>query len=127
MIRNFTDHAANERTFLAWVRTAIAIMAFGFLIERFDLVMRMMAKATGETGAPVHYNASNLMGLLFIIMGIAIMVAATLRYRKNGREIDLEAIEKVRGGRFDTTFAILLVMLCVAMCLFLFQAFSSFV
>jgi putative membrane protein len=36
MIRNFSDHAANERTFLAWVRTAIAVMAFGFLVERFD-------------------------------------------------------------------------------------------
>ena len=39
MIRNFSDHAANERTFLAWVRTAIAVMAFGFLVERFDLFL----------------------------------------------------------------------------------------
>ena len=31
MIERYSDHAANERTFLAWVRTAIAIMAFGFL------------------------------------------------------------------------------------------------
>src|SRR5215469_2800993 len=37
MIKRYSDHAANERTFLAWVRTAIAVMAFGFLIERFDL------------------------------------------------------------------------------------------
>jgi uncharacterized membrane protein YidH (DUF202 family) len=36
MIKRYSDHAANERTFLAWVRTAIAVMAFGFLIERFD-------------------------------------------------------------------------------------------
>ena len=33
MIRNFSDHTANERTFLAWVRTAIAVMAFGFLVD----------------------------------------------------------------------------------------------
>ena len=33
MIERFRDHAANERTFLAWVRTAIAMMAFGFLVE----------------------------------------------------------------------------------------------
>ena len=37
MIKRYSDHAANERTFLAWVRTAIAVMAFGFVIERFDL------------------------------------------------------------------------------------------
>jgi putative membrane protein len=37
MIKSYTDHAANERTYLAWVRTALAFMGFGLLIERFDL------------------------------------------------------------------------------------------
>ena len=41
MIKNYTDHSANERTFLAWVRTAIALMAFGFLLERFDLFLQV--------------------------------------------------------------------------------------
>ena len=40
MIKRYSDHAANERTFLAWVRTAIALMAFGFVIERFDLFLQ---------------------------------------------------------------------------------------
>lgn len=39
MIKNFSDHAANERTFLAWVRTGVAVIAFGFLVERFDLFL----------------------------------------------------------------------------------------
>jgi putative membrane protein len=43
MIRNFSDHSANERTFLAWVRTAIAVMAFGFLVEKFDLFLELAA------------------------------------------------------------------------------------
>src|SRR5882757_2869490 len=43
MIRNFSDHSANERTFLAWVRTAIAVMAFGFLVEKFDLFLEFAA------------------------------------------------------------------------------------
>ena len=37
MIRGYSDHAANERTFLAWLRTSIAVIAFGFVIERFGL------------------------------------------------------------------------------------------
>src|SRR5208282_5460252 len=41
MIRNFRDHSANERTFLAWVRTAIAVMAFGFIVEKFDLFLEL--------------------------------------------------------------------------------------
>ena len=41
MIERYSDHAANERTFLAWVRTAIAIMAFGFLVQKFDLFLKI--------------------------------------------------------------------------------------
>ena len=42
MIRSYTDHAANERTYLAWVRTALAFMGFGLLVERFDLFARAL-------------------------------------------------------------------------------------
>ena len=44
MIRGYSDHAANERTFLAWVRTAIAVMAFGFLVEKFDLFLEALLR-----------------------------------------------------------------------------------
>ncbi len=37
MIRDNADHAANERTFLAWLRTGMAVVAFGFVIEKFNL------------------------------------------------------------------------------------------
>jgi len=45
MIIHFSDHAANERTFLAWVRTAIAVMAFGFLVAKLDLFLRIAARS----------------------------------------------------------------------------------
>jgi uncharacterized membrane protein YidH (DUF202 family) len=45
MIERYTDHAANERTFLAWVRTSIAIMAFGFLVEKCDLFLEFASKS----------------------------------------------------------------------------------
>src|ERR1700730_9956383 len=45
MIRGYSDHAANERTFLAWVRTGIAVIAFGFVIEKFNLFVLTMANA----------------------------------------------------------------------------------
>ena len=43
MIKNFGDNSANERTFLAWVRTAIAVKAFGFIVEKFDLFLELAA------------------------------------------------------------------------------------
>jgi len=53
MIRDYTDHAANERTFLAWVRTGIAVLAFGFVIEKltcFWSPSRAPPRATRCTG-----------------------------------------------------------------------------
>ena len=44
MIKRYTDHSANERTYLAWIRTSIAIMAFGFLIEKFDLLFQIWVR-----------------------------------------------------------------------------------
>jgi putative membrane protein len=50
VIRGYSDHAANERTFFAWVRTGIAVIAFGFVIEKFNLFVRAMASsASTET------------------------------------------------------------------------------
>ena len=62
MIRGYADHAANERTFLAWVRTGIAVIVFGFVIEKFNLFLVAMASATAMEsgrarrwkGFPVH-------------------------------------------------------------------------
>ena len=51
MIRGYTDFAANERTFLAWVRTAIAVIALGFVIERFNLFLLVMVPRLEATGA----------------------------------------------------------------------------
>ena len=48
-IKNYTDHAANERTFLAWVRTAVAIIAFGFVVERFDLFLAVLVPSNAAT------------------------------------------------------------------------------
>ena len=43
MIRGYSDHAANERTFLAWLRTGIAVIAFGFVVEKFNLFVLTIA------------------------------------------------------------------------------------
>ena len=47
MIRDFANIAANERTFLAWVRTGIAVIALGFVIERFNLFLLAVAAGSG--------------------------------------------------------------------------------
>ena len=46
---NLREHQANERTFLAWLRTSIAIIAFGFVLERFSLFVKYLAPGSAAT------------------------------------------------------------------------------
>ena len=54
MVKHYNDHAANERSFLAWVRTSIAVMAFGFVIEPFDLFLRYAAPPVAQQQIAPH-------------------------------------------------------------------------
>jgi putative membrane protein len=122
MINRYSDHAANERTFLAWVRTAIAVVAFGFLIERFDLFLRFAARDVVHAAAPAHTNAANFIGILFVIIGLAMIVISAVRFFRTEKAID--APEEVRGprDRLDLTLSGLLALLGFALLLYLISA-----
>jgi putative membrane protein len=128
MIRHYSDHAANERTFLAWVRTAIAVMAFGFLIERFDLFLHYAVPAEARREIAPHGQVfANAAGLTFIVLGIAITVVAAIRFYKTAKEIDLETEVPNPGARFDLWLAALLSLLGVALFLYMARAVAPVV
>lgn len=76
----FRDHAANERTLLAWIRTGIALMAFGFAIARFGLFLREVAQAGHLPERSIRGLGSAWFGVSFVILGLVTNAAATLRY-----------------------------------------------
>jgi putative membrane protein len=121
MIKRYSDHAANERTFLAWVRTAIAVMAFGFVIERFDLFLRVMApQAALKQLAPHGQKFANAAGLTFIAIGVVMVVISGVRFVRTTKAIDLEETLPSPGERFDLALSALIGLLGVA--LFLYMA-----
>jgi putative membrane protein len=88
---------ANERTFLAWIRTSIAIMAFGFVMEKFALFVRQMGcflsqAATGGKVFPAavssSWSGSSIVGVGLIGLGAAMGLLAFIRYKKVEKEID---------------------------------------
>src|SRR3984957_20502435 len=94
MIEKYSDHAANERTFLAWVRTGIAIIAFGFVVEKFNLFVRTIVEANASDNATrlrlerfsdpfSHYD-----GLALIVIGTAIIILSLFRFVRASRMID---------------------------------------
>jgi inner membrane protein YidH len=123
MIKRYSDHAANERTFLAWVRTAIAVMAFGFVIERFDLFLQAVAPQLAQRQLSAHgQTLANLAGLAFIAIGVAMIVIAGLRFSRTAKDIDSEADVPSAGERFDLALAALIGLLGVALFLYLSRA-----
>ena len=80
------DHLANERTFLAWVRTSVAIVVFGFAIGRFAIALRQLARFQGQVSKST--GLSVWMGMISILGGVAMVVAGLLRYRKTRALLD---------------------------------------
>ena len=120
MIKRYTDHAANERTFLAWVRTSIAIMAFGFLVEKFDLFLEFASKSLAARVPSVGGQlVGNIAGLLLIVLGGATMILAIIRFRQTALDIDSEDTRPGTGDRMDVILAALLVILGVALFVYL--------
>jgi putative membrane protein len=123
MIERYSDHAANERTFLAWVRTAIAIMAFGFLVAKFDLFLRLEgATAAAQTAPGGRQYIGDVAGLLLILLGGAMMVFAAIRFRMTSRDIDAPDTRRGPGDRADFTLVALLVLLGAV--LFVYLAYT---
>lgn len=69
---------AAERTILAWIRTGLALMAFGFVIARFALVMQSLGVSTG----PFLVVKATILGVLLVCLGVATTAAAPHHYRK---------------------------------------------
>lgn len=85
------DHLANERTFLAWVRTSVAIVVFGFAIGRFAIAMRQLTEFQGDGSKTTGFSV--WMGMSSILAGVVMAVAGLARYRKTRAQLD--------EGRFE--------------------------
>ena len=85
------DHLANERTFLAWVRTGAAIVVFGFAIGRFSIAIRQLTALQGHglrtAGMSVWIGSGT------IAAGVAMVIAGLLRYRKTRAQLDAGAFQ----------------------------------
>lgn len=83
-------HMANERTFLAWIRTSIAIMAFGFVVEKFSLFVKQVGFYLGKEIAPPPWYSSYI-GIVLVSLGVLMGVLSFVRYKTVERQIDEDA------------------------------------
>ena len=116
------DHLANERTFLAWVRTSVAVVVFGFAIGRFAVAMRQLTAFQGP--APKAAGFSVWMGTISILAGVVMVVAGLSRYRKTRRQLDEGKFEP--AGFIVDLVTILTVLFGLALAGYLIYVGKSF-
>ena len=73
---------AAERTLLAWLRTGLTVMAFGFVIARFGLFLQIVALQAPGVLAHAHSGMSALFGVVLVGIGTAMVLTATVQHRK---------------------------------------------
>lgn len=81
------DHMANERTFLAWIRTSIGIMAFGFVVEKFALFVRQLGHFFSLKQTPSS-SESSIFGIVLVAIGALMGVFAFINYKRTERQIE---------------------------------------
>lgn len=82
-----SDHLANERTFLAWIRTSIAVMSLGFVVAKFSLWLRLLG-ARIQPQAPLRSTGTSLpLGVGMMAFGSVLAIAALMHYRAVNRAI----------------------------------------
>ena len=128
MIGGYSDHAANERTYLAWVRTGIAVIAFGFVIEKFNLFLLTVASA--GLGTEVHRSQLAALsgrigrydGLVLIFGGVGLVILATTRFVRITRLLDDSQTHTASSVRTELILSAALVIVVASYSVYL--AFS---
>jgi putative membrane protein len=85
------DHLANERTFLAWLRTGIATIVFGFAIGRFSIALREFLKFQGYSGTTP--GLTPWLGIASAVGGVLLIFVGLRRYRETKVQLDSDTFE----------------------------------
>jgi putative membrane protein len=125
MIRSYSDHAANERTFLAWIRTGIAVIAFGVVVEKLNLFVLAVA-STSSLDEKIRSQLERLSGplgrydgLALIVLGVVLIGLAAARFIRTARLIDDQATHSAGGVRAELILSTVLVLMVALLSIYL--------
>jgi len=93
-----SDYLANERTYLAWLRTGIAVIGLGFVVAKFALIARDLVPSAPETS----FHFSSYIGIILVLVGGAMELVALKRFSRNQ--------ERIRRGDYEPSRTIETIM-----------------
>jgi putative membrane protein len=112
-------YMAAERTFLAWLRTGIACMGFGFVVARFGLFLHEIAMSNNVAAAQPGHGFSLPVGVALIVMGIVVNIVAAIRHHRCIKALDRGQFRQTCGPGFAYLVAGLLAVIGLAVAVYL--------
>lgn len=121
---SLSDYLAAERTLLAWIRTGLAMMGFGFVVARFGLFLKELSMAH-NSGGTQHFGFSLWFGTALIVLGVAVNGLAGWRHLHLVRELNLGRQTGHRTGMHAFSIAFLVALVGLAMAIYLISVRTS--
>ncbi|WP_437204836.1 YidH family protein [Planctomicrobium sp. SH664] len=116
---------AAERTLLAWIRTGLALMGFGFVVARFGVFMRELIAARGEP-VPPSQGASLWAGTALLILGVVVNIAATIKHRRELQRLSEGLPLPASFFSLGTVVALILAAIGLLMAVYLVLGLGAF-
>ena len=122
MIANYTNHAANERTFLAWIRIGLAVAAFGFFFIKLNIFVDAVGGGSiphlpAEAAGAVVEVATRYAGLAMVAIGIVIIARSHFIFERTRRAIDRDEVVQIPQSRAETLLSAALAIAVLIFCI----------
>jgi putative membrane protein len=115
--RRAIEYLANERTFLAWLRTSIAVVSLGAVLAKLTPIVHRQAELEGAQPTLSRFNSSLFAGIGLIAFGALLAALAAGHYFRVNRSINRGAVKADRGLVILVT--IMVILLAAAMILYM--------
>ena len=120
--QNAREHLANERTLLAWIRTSIGIMAFGFVVVKFSLFIKQISLLLGKDHSlPQQHGYSSIIGIILVAVGAVVLLLAYLKFKKTEKQLNDENF--VPSSKL--VFALTIIILSISVLLIMYLVEST--
>ena len=112
---------AAEHTLLAWIRTGLTVMGFGFVVARFGLFLTLLAKESAQSAAsvasPSHFSSG--IGIALVLLGAVSMIFAAIQHRGFVLSLPVDDIPRLRSRAFPVILALILGSLGLLLAIYL--------
>jgi putative membrane protein len=119
MIANYTDHAANERTFLAWIRTGLAAAAFGFFLIKLDIFVDALGGRRISHLPAEHAGAAaaRYAEMAMIAIGTVVIARSSFAFERTRRAIDRDEFIRNPQSRAESLLSAAIAIVVLIFCL----------